>query len=44
VLYPEIEKEVFNELKEYAENNVIQKCKEKYRNLLMTGPFMTQEN
>jgi transcriptional accessory protein Tex/SPT6 len=39
LLYPEIVKEIINELREYAENYVISKCKEKYRNLLMTGPF-----
>lgn len=39
VLYPEIVKEITNELKEYAENYVISKCKDKYRSLLMTGPF-----
>lgn len=39
VLIPEITKEIREELKQSAENYVIKKCQEKYRNLLMTGPF-----
>ena len=39
ILYPEITKEIIDELKDYAENYIISKCKDKYRNLLMTGPF-----
>ena len=44
VLYPEIVKEIINELKEFAENYIIFKCRDKYRNLLMTGPFQTSES
>ena len=39
VLYPEMIKEARSELQEVAENFVIKQAQEKYRELLMTGPF-----
>ncbi len=39
ILLPELFKEIRAELLEAAESHVIGKCKEVYRNLLMTGPF-----
>jgi len=41
VLYPEIIKEIRTELKEAAENYVINECKKKYGDLMKTGPFAT---
>ena len=43
LLTREIIKEVREEIKEEAENFVISKCKEVYKDLLMTGPFSTNE-
>lgn len=42
ILTQEITKEIREELKEEAETFVINKCKENYRQLLMTGPFTTK--
>ena len=39
----EIIKELREEIKEEAESFVIARCKEAYKNLLMTGPFTTRE-
>ena len=39
ILLPELFKEIRAELLEAAENHVIGKCKEVFKNLLMTGPF-----
>ena len=38
-MLPELFKEIRAELLEAAESHVIGKCKEVFRNLLMTGPF-----
>ena len=43
VLSPEIVAEIRTELVEAAENFVIKRSKDKYRNLLMTGPFTPNE-
>ena len=42
LLSTEIIKEIREELKEEAETFVINKCKENYRQILMTGPFTTK--
>ena len=43
LLTKEIIKELREEIKEEAESFVIARCKEAYKNLLMTGPFTTRE-
>ena len=43
LLTKEIIKELREEIKEEAESFVIARCKEAYKNLLMTGPFTTKE-
>lgn len=43
LLTKEIIKEVREEIKDEAESYVIARCKETYKNLLMTGPFTTRE-
>ena len=40
----ELEHEVREELREEAELIVIAKCREKYRELLSTGPYTTQDS
>ena len=39
VLYPEMVKEAKIELKEAAENFIIKQAKDKYKEMLMTGPY-----
>lgn len=39
VLIPDIVKEIKGELQEISENFVIKKCQEKYKQMIMTGPF-----
>lgn len=39
----ELEREVREELKEEAEHVIIFKCKEQYKELILTGPYTTQE-
>lgn len=41
ILEPEIIKEVRDEIREEAESFVVSKCKNLYKELLMTGPFQT---
>lgn len=41
ILEPEIIKEVREEIREEAESFVVSKCKQVYKDLLMTGPFQT---
>ena len=41
ILEPEIIKEVRDEIREEAESFVVNKCKNLYKELLMTGPFQT---
>ena len=43
LLTKEIIKELREEIKEEAESFVIARCKDKYKNLLMTGPFSTRD-
>ena len=43
VLVKEIKQEIKDELKHNAENAVIRKCQEAYREILMTGPFNCEE-
>lgn len=43
LLTREIIKEVREEIREDAENYVIKRCKQAYRELLMTGPFTTKD-
>ena len=42
-LIDEITKEIREELKQNAENFVIKNCQARYKNLLMTGPFSTED-
>ena len=44
LLTKEIIKELREEIKEEAESFVIARCKETYKNLLMTGPFTTKDS
>jgi transcriptional accessory protein Tex/SPT6 len=39
VFLKELAKEIKDEMKEKAENFVIERCQEQYKNFLMTGPF-----
>jgi transcriptional accessory protein Tex/SPT6 len=43
ILSKEIVKEIRDEIKEEAENFVISRCKETYREMCYTGPFTTQD-
>lgn len=40
ILLPELFKEIRGEFQEAAENHVIEKCKQAFNSLLMTGPFI----
>ena len=44
ILQKEIIKEIRDEIKEEAENFVISRCKEAYKDICYTGPFTTTDS